>query len=188
MSVSKYTIHFLTFCIEIYTSICIFLTRYKQIFIKQAESNLTNVLLVKYVFKYSNNTCIDLIANFAIEAKLTSDEYIKCHWVFNNNSYITFFTNANIKYFLPYTIFNLYFAKPENKIIAGFITDNKTKEIENCTSFLKQLAGPYQNFYSNVPIDLHTKHIWGIHNKTLQIITLKNKFSFDLEKDNILTI
>ena len=186
IDISPYIIAFIKFCIEIYTNICIFLNQYKHIFIKPDDKKVKYEKSINFIKKFHHNSYED-IHSFA-DIYLKDDEHLKCEWMFNNSTYITYFTKKNINHFLPYTLFNLYCAEPRNKFIACLLTDNITNEIENCTTLIKQLAGPYQNFYNDIPIEIHSQHIWGITNKTLTIITLKDKHTFNLEKDNILTI
>ena len=67
------------------------------------------------------------------------------------------------------------------------LTNNETKEITNITTLIKQIAGPFQNFYKGI-YTITSKDIFGIQNKNLQLITSKSSYNFDLSKDNILEL
>lgn len=108
-------------------------------------------------------------------------------WTFDNINYKQYLSKESFQFLAPYSIFNMRYKSPDNKIIACLITNKDTNEIENLTSTIKQMAGPKQNFFKGL-YNIHTIDIFGLQNKILQIITTNTTCYFDLSKDNILEL
>jgi len=119
--------------------------------------------------------------------KILNNEVYCFEWIFDNIKYIQYLHDTTLQYLVPYTIHNLRNDQVYNKIIACLTTDNITKNIQNITLFLKQIAGPKQDFYKGI-YQIHTKDVFGLVNKHLQITTTKQYICFDLTKDNILEL
>ena len=75
----------------------------------------------------------------------------------------------------------------EHIIISATLKHNNN--IEEITSYIKELAGPKSNFYSDIQnYTVESERIFGICNKNLTILTNKGNFNFDLSKNNILAL
>lgn len=120
---------------------------------------------------------------------LLKDMSFSIDWSFNNISYISFYNYDTISYFPPYGFYDIQKSQPDVKIIAGLLRNNEDNNIINITTFIKKLAGPKQNFYKDHQfLNVTTRSVWGIQNKTLTIITSLNNFHFNLSEDNVLEL
>ena len=140
-----------------------------NIFSKYNNLNVTNNFLMKKQFEFPSN------------------EIFCFEWIFDNIKYKQYLYNNTLQYLVPYTFYNMRHKRPDHKIIAGILTNNITNQLENCTSDIKQIAGPNQNFFKDI-YQVHSKDIFGYDNISLQIITTKSTYVFDLTKDNILEL
>ena len=103
-------------------------------------------------FQILNVSCIsnkgNLTENFVTNKfDLTHDEVYSFEWMFDNVKFIQYLNKNTLQYLVPYSFYNMRCQPPDNKIIGTIVTHNETKEIENITPFMKQIAGPKQNFY-----------------------------------------
>ena len=107
--------------------------------------------------------------------------------IFDNCKYKQYLNNKTVQFLVPYSIHTLRTKSSDFKIIACILTNNENKEVTNITTFIKQIAGPFQNFYMGI-YTIRSKDIFGIQNKNLQLVTSKSSYNFDLSKDNILEL
>jgi hypothetical protein len=109
-------------------------------------------------------------------------------WTFDNTPFKFYINNESANYFPPYSFNTMRFCKKENKFIAALLKNNETEEIQSVIGLVKQISGPKQNFYKDLPFHITTREVWGICNKTLSIVTLNKTYDFDLNSDNILEL
>ena len=139
----------------------------------------------KYLFLKFNRPK-DVI--FSIKTINNDDKDItKIYWILKNKNYTSFFKKDRLEFFPHYNLDTMLNFTPEHKIFASFLHSNKSN-IENVTAFIQELAGPMQNFYSDTEYIINTKDIFGLCDKVLSIITINNKFVFDLSKNNLLNL
>ena len=159
-----------------------------------------NEIKKKYITKKTNiffelsNVCCttskeDVTNIFLSNNKIDfSHNKIYCFdWIFDNKIYKQFLNEYTIHNLFPYTFFSIRNTIQEHKIISALITDNNTNNIYNKTKYIKMIAGPKQNFFNDI-YQIHSDDIFGLQSKTLQIVTIKKTYIFDLSKDNVLEL
>ena len=181
MAIRKYTFQVFSFIFEYYARFICYIN-----FIKQKYSRESHIF-----FKVNDvyNNQINITNNF-LENKYTNllENKVFCfEWTIDNVMYKQYLNGNTLKFFVPYTFFEIRNMTPDNKIIAALLTNNETKEVENITSFVKEIAGPKQNFYKDF-YNVCTKDVFDLQDCNLQIITTNKSCYFDLSKDNILEL
>lgn len=112
-------------------------------------------------------------------------------WALNSIQYINYYKNTELNMFPPYSFEDIRSPNKNEKIMVALLIDNidKNKPMMNITNIIKQYAGPKENFYNDIDnYEVNTEDIFGTCKKTLQIITSKKTYNFDLQKNNIIQL
>lgn len=174
---------FIAYCFHIYAQIILFFQELKSKYFNKCNYIFFQVL---NVYCISNKT--DVTQQFISNTIDIVDNDIYCfEWIFDNSRYIQYLQKQSLQHLVPYSIYTLRTKSQDFKIIACILTNNYTKEVSNITKFIKKIAGPFQNFYKGI-YEIHSKDIFGLQNKNIQLITSKSSYNFDLSKDNILEL
>ena len=173
---------FIIYIVDFYAHIIFILNRFKIKFFPHNDI----FFQISNVFCISNNinTTNQFISN---KLDVRSDDIYCFEWIFDNVKYKQYLNKETLKYLVPYSIYTLRNKLPDCKIIGCLLTKNKTNEIDNVTNFIKEIAGPFQNFHKGI-YQIYTKDIFGYQNTNLQIRTTKSVYNFDLSKDNLLEL
>ena len=143
---------------------------------------------------------------FHIDSVLYKDDDITSYYMYNRSFDLSKYSKSILSWsvhgvqykfllsqdsadnFPPYSYHEMRHCTPENKIVTAFIQDSDGNIVDNVGKLIKQMAGPKQNFYKDLGLQLKTGDMWCIGDKTLSIVTSKCTKTYDLSKDNILEL